>query len=77
MSFGHGDPTIPPDAMALHDAAVAAGSATYVDPASGFEVMTEATLRDRGECCGCTCRHCPYDAAEQEAAGRREVRPAC
>jgi hypothetical protein len=36
------------------------GSPGYVDPATGLYVLTAATLRDRGECCGSGCRHCPY-----------------
>lgn len=76
MTFGHDDPTIPPAAQRMHDAAVAVGAPTYIDPMTGFEVLTEAALRGRGECCGCTCRHCPYDADAQATAGRRVVRPA-
>ncbi len=75
MTYGHGDPAIPVDAIRLHDAAVAVGAATYVDPATGYDVLTEATLRAQGECCGCTCRHCPYDAVQQALAGRHSVRP--
>jgi hypothetical protein len=36
------------------------GSPGYVDPATGLYVLTAAMLRDRGECCGSGCRHCPY-----------------
>ena len=32
----------------------------YLDPATGFQVMTEKFLRDRGHCCESDCRHCPY-----------------
>lgn len=46
--------------LALHDAAVTAGEATYLDPATGYTVMTAATLLARGECCGSGCRHCPW-----------------
>lgn len=51
---------LPPEVVARHDAAVAAGEPTYVDPATGYLVMTEATLAARGTCCGSGCRHCPY-----------------
>lgn len=44
----------------LHDAAVEAGEAAYIDPETGFRVFTEAKLLERGRCCGCGCRHCPY-----------------
>jgi len=46
-----------------HAAAEARGDETYVDPATGYLVLTAATLRARGECCGSGCRHCPYDEA--------------
>ena len=42
----------------------------YIDPQSGFFVLTEFYLQKRGACCGAGCRHCPYPAEEQEAAGR-------
>ncbi|MCH9815220.1 MAG: hypothetical protein K0U64_02050 [Actinomycetia bacterium] len=46
--------------MASHQAALADGALTYVDPATGFLVMTALFLRDRGWCCDNGCRHCPY-----------------
>ncbi len=46
--------------LRAHDAAMAEGQAGYTDPQSGFFVMTAATLLNRGFCCGCGCRHCPY-----------------
>ncbi len=46
--------------LAAHAAASAAGEATYVDPLSGYQVMTRASLLARGSCCGSGCRHCPY-----------------
>lgn len=51
---------LPAGTLAAHDAAVAAGQPGYLDPETGLFVMTEAYLRDRGECCGRGCRHCPY-----------------
>ena len=48
------------EALAAHAAAVEAGAATYVDPISGYRVLTAQTLADRGTCCGLGCRHCPY-----------------
>jgi len=47
----------------LHATACAAGDKTYTDPATGYKVMTSETLRQRGRCCGCGCRHCPYNHA--------------
>ena len=42
-----------PEALrALHDRAVAEGRDTYVDPATGFTVMTAQKLLARGHCCG-------------------------
>lgn len=45
--------------LAAHDAALAAGEPTYLDPASGFRAMTADTLATRG-CCDTGCRHCPW-----------------
>ncbi|XP_053463010.1 uncharacterized protein C1orf53 homolog [Nycticebus coucang] len=44
----------------LHAAACAAGQLNYVDPATGYVVLTELAHLQRGECCGSACRHCPY-----------------
>lgn len=44
----------------LHDQAEAEGNNFYVDPDTGYQVMTEHYLRERGWCCGSDCRHCPY-----------------
>ena len=46
--------------MAAHEAAVDSGQETYVDPATGYTVMTREYLLDRGTCCHSGCRHCPY-----------------
>jgi hypothetical protein len=48
----------------VHRDAVARGLRHYVDPATGYRVMTELCHRDRGTCCGSGCRHCPYDHAK-------------
>ena len=53
-------PTISGATLAAHEHAVARGEATYRDPATGYDVMTAATLVAQGECCGSGCRHCPY-----------------
>ena len=44
----------------LHQQACDAGLSSYTDPDTGFMVFTEIGLRQRGRCCGCSCRHCPY-----------------
>ncbi|MEU0551970.1 DUF5522 domain-containing protein [Micromonospora sp. NPDC005979] len=46
--------------LAAHDAALAAGEAGYLDPATGLFVLSAAFLARRGTCCGRGCRHCPY-----------------
>jgi hypothetical protein len=51
-----------------HEAAVRAGSPTYVDPATGYLVMTVAVHRARGTCCDSGCRHCPYVATDDATA---------
>ncbi|MCS6917931.1 MAG: DUF5522 domain-containing protein [Chitinophagales bacterium] len=33
----------------------------YIDE-NGNYVFTEAYLLGRGYCCGCGCRHCPYES---------------
>jgi len=48
-------------AMAAHEEALQTGQAGYLDPPSGLFVMTSRYLRDRGHCCDCQCRHCPYN----------------
>lgn len=47
-----------------------AGADTYVDPRSGFSVMTAAGLSERGWCCDNGCRHCPYTGTTDKAAWR-------
>ncbi len=54
----------------LHKAAQRRGDKGYMDPHTGFFVLTAAYLSDRGHCCGAGCRHCPYPAEEQKEAGR-------
>ena len=44
----------------LHSAAYARGDRTYDDPSTGYSVFTAIALEERGTCCGCSCRHCPY-----------------
>ena len=62
-----------PPWVASHEAACAAGEAQYRDPETGYRVFTEVGLRQRGECCGCGCRHCPW-AHEAVPAPLRAVR---
>lgn len=46
--------------LAAHQEAIDNNNPTYKDPKTGFKVMTEAALLERGHCCGNGCRHCPY-----------------
>ena len=57
----------------LHQAACKRKQNGYSDPETGFFVLTEYYLEQRGHCCGAGCRHCPYDAAEQRRAGREVI----
>lgn len=43
-----------------HEQAMSHGEGGYLDPQTGFFVMTAQYLADRGFCCGNGCRHCPY-----------------
>lgn len=49
-----------PDVQRLHDEACAAKCETYVDPHTGYTVLTRYAHEQRGTCCGNACRHCPY-----------------
>jgi len=44
----------------LHKKACEAGQDFYLDPETGYQVMTELFLKKRGRCCESGCRHCPY-----------------
>lgn len=45
----------------LHQVACVQNRDTYIDPKSGYQVMTSKALLRQGKCCGNSCRHCPYD----------------
>lgn len=44
----------------LHKEAIDTGNDIYIDPETGFAVLTAQFLLKRGYCCGSGCRHCPY-----------------
>jgi diphthamide synthase (EF-2-diphthine--ammonia ligase) len=44
----------------LHLEACKEGRSTYIDPATGYQVLTNDALLRQGKCCGNSCRHCPY-----------------
>ena len=50
-----------PDVQRLHDEACALHRETYIDPHTGYTVLTRYAHEQRGTCCGNACRHCPYD----------------
>jgi hypothetical protein len=52
--------------LRLHAAALAAGDAGYLDPATGLFVLTAGEHARRGSCCGQGCRHCPYVGSDPE-----------
>mmetsp|Transcript_33284 Transcript_33284/g.72642 ORF Transcript_33284/g.72642 Transcript_33284/m.72642 type:complete len:653 (+) Transcript_33284:49-2007(+) len=62
------------DWMALHKAACEKGLHRYTDPATGYFVMTEIALKERGKCCGSGCRHCPYQHENlKDKAGKSQM----
>lgn len=56
----------------LHREAVRRGLDHYDDPATGYEVFTAHHLRTR-ECCGSSCRHCPYGHVNVPGKKRADV----
>lgn len=63
------DPSRPdaPEILARHARACDAGLSSYLDPATGYTVMTADYLASRGACCGQGCRHCPWEGAADGA----------
>ncbi len=45
---------------------------SYVDPGSGYKVMTALAHSKRGWCCGSGCRHCPYGHYNVKDSGKRK-----
>ncbi|XP_006892163.1 PREDICTED: uncharacterized protein C1orf53 homolog [Elephantulus edwardii] len=58
--------------MERHKAACAAGQLNYVDPATGYLVLTQLAHLQRGECCGSACRHCPYGQVNVKDPSKRK-----
>lgn len=44
----------------LHDEACDNEAFFYIDPETGYTVSTAFKHLQRGHCCECDCRHCPY-----------------
>jgi hypothetical protein len=49
-----------------HRRASAMGLSSYLDPATGYSVMTADYLAERGYCCSQGCRHCPWEGAADD-----------
>jgi hypothetical protein len=45
----------------LHRIACENGQETYIDPITGYQVLTKQAHLKRGVCCGNSCRHCPFE----------------
>ncbi|XP_034866283.1 uncharacterized protein C1orf53 homolog [Mirounga angustirostris] len=56
----------------LHAAACAAGQLHYMDPATGYTVLTQLAHLQRGNCCGSACRHCPYGQVNVKDPSQRK-----
>ncbi|MCF8197071.1 MAG: hypothetical protein K9J38_13805 [Polynucleobacter sp.] len=52
---------IMPSIEELHQQACDRAEDTYVDPATGYLVLTSQAHLKRGNCCGNRCRHCPFE----------------
>ncbi|XP_078417839.1 uncharacterized protein C1orf53 homolog [Cetorhinus maximus] len=57
---------------ACHRRACRAGQQTYVDPESGYLVLTRLAHLQRGKCCGSACRHCPYNQVNVKDPSKRK-----
>jgi len=45
----------------LHQRACDNNQDSYIDPDSGYTVLTSKAHLKRGTCCGNACRHCPFE----------------
>ena len=61
-----------PRVIKAHEEAITRGNAGYIDPNTGWFVMTTVSLKDRGYCCEQGCRHCPWPPDDQKKAGRSD-----
>lgn len=46
--------------MRKHKEAITNNEDIYIDPETGYTVLTAEFLQRRGYCCESGCRHCPY-----------------
>lgn len=58
----------------LHRLACEQGRDTYVDPGSGYQVLTSLALERQGRCCGNSCRHCPFGHINVRGSNQSEQR---
>lgn len=58
-----------PEIVKVHEDACSHGQQTYIDPTTGYTVLTRLAHEQRGSCCGNACRHCPYDWENVKARG--------
>lgn len=64
---------LPEAVMKVHQQSVDMGEHTYKDPITGLVVFTRAAHIQKGRCCGCKCRHCPYGHVNVPASRRSTV----
>ncbi|MFM6927869.1 MAG: DUF5522 domain-containing protein [Bdellovibrio sp.] len=50
----------------LHHEACEKGDMTYLDPVTGYVVLTRLSHLQRGSCCQSGCRHCPWKKIDQK-----------
>ena len=60
-------------ARKAHERAQAMRQNGYLDPDTGYFVLSANYLLSQGRCCGKGCRHCPWPAEEQQRAGRAQI----
>jgi len=60
--------------IALEREASQKNQRTYIDPQSGYRVFTSYGLQQRGDCCGCGCRHCPFGHKRVSSERRKKLR---
>ncbi len=49
-----------PSFLEIHQQACRMQQDGYIDPETGYHVLTSYFLKERGFCCTNKCRHCPY-----------------
>jgi hypothetical protein len=57
----------------LHQRACDNDQDSYIDPDSGYIVLTSKAHLKRGICCGNACRHCPFEYINVPAANKEKL----